>query len=95
VTRDEALEWAAAARTERAELVADLGSGRLTLSGAFDRVHHDGHVASMRVLPVLEAVPGTSKIATRRALAEMGVDERSPMIEVDAAAMVERFGSPL
>jgi hypothetical protein len=94
VTHDEALAWAAAARLERAELLDQLASGRLTLSGAFDRVHHDDHVASMRVLPVLEAVPGASKIATRRALAEMGVDERSPMVEVDAVAMVERFGVP-
>jgi len=80
---------------ERAELLEELGSGRLTLSGAFDRVHQDDHVASMRVLPVLEAVPGASKIATRRALAEMGVDERAPLVELDVAEMVERFGSPV
>jgi hypothetical protein len=95
VTHDEALAWAAAARLERGELLEALSTGRLTLSGAFDRVHHDDHVASMRVLPVLEAVPGASKIATRRALAEMGVDERAPLVELDAAAMVERFGSPV
>jgi hypothetical protein len=95
VTRDQALEWAAAARAERAQLIDELTTGRLTLSGAFDRVHQDEHVASMRVLPVLEAVPGASKVATRRALAEIGVDERAPLIELDAAAMVERFGVPV
>ncbi len=95
MTHDEALVWASEARRSRAELLDDLTSGRVTLSGAFDRAGADDHIGTMRVLSVLEAVPGASKVATRRALADLGVDERAPLASLEAAVLVERFGSPV
>lgn len=42
----------------------------------------DPALASMKVLPMLEAIPGRKKVQTRRALGDIGVDEAALWSEV-------------
>lgn len=71
--RSAVLAWAAAFRNRRMELRRALSSGQRSLvevlAGADDT--DDGAV---RVLFVLESLPGAGKVATRRHLARLGLD---------------------
>jgi len=91
-THDDALAWAAAARARREELLAGLGSGELSLGEAFDRARVDPLVGRVYLLVALEALPGAGKVATRRTLAGLGIEERTPLAEADAEAVLTAFG---
>ena len=72
--RREALLKAAAVRRDRAELRAQLKSGDLSLSDLFDRIPDDT-VGKMKVLSVLESLPGVGKVKARRAMEGIGISE--------------------
>lgn len=80
--RDAALAWAQEFRVRREALRLDLREGRLTLDDVMaDR--HEGVDGAMKVLFVLESLPGARKVGTRRRLAELGVAETAPLRSLD------------
>ena len=68
--RQAALEKAAAARRVRAELKDNLKAGSLTLGELL--AQGDGE---MKVLAVLESLPGLGKVKARRLMGEVGISE--------------------
>jgi len=73
--RQAALEKAAAARRQRAELKDKLKMGSLTLRELLDLADSDEVVAKMKVLAVLESLPGLGKVKARRLMDEVGISE--------------------
>ena len=73
--RHAALEKAARARRERAEIKDHLKSGRVTLRELLVRAESDEIVGKMKVLAVLEALPGTGKVKARRLMEHVGISE--------------------
>jgi hypothetical protein len=73
--RHAALEKAARARRERAEIKDHLKSGRVTLKELLVKAESDDIVGKMKVLAVLEALPGTGKVKARRLMEHVGISE--------------------
>ena len=59
----------------RAEVKEALREGTLDLAGVLDRAATDEHVERLKVLSVLEAVPGLGKVKSRRLMASIGIAE--------------------
>ena len=90
--RQAALQKAAAARRLRAELKEKLKMGSTSLKELFDLADKDEIVGKMKVLAVLESLPGLGKVKARRTLEEceisetrriqgLGVNQRSKLLE--------------
>jgi hypothetical protein len=90
--RAAALEKAAAARRARAELKERLKMGSVTLPELFEQAANDDTVGKMKVLAVLESLPGLGKVKARRLLEEceisetrrvqgLGVNQRKALLE--------------
>ena len=73
--RQAALEKAAAARRVRAELKEKLKMGSTTLQELFDLADKDEIVGKMKVLSVLESLPGLGKVKARRLMEECDISE--------------------
>ena len=73
--RQAALEKAAQARRARAELKEQLKMGSLSVSDLLARAGSDEIAGKMKVLAVLESLPGLGKVKARRVLDELGVSE--------------------
>ena len=73
--RQAALEKAAAARRLRAELKEKLKMGSTSLQELFDMADKDELVGKMKVLAVLESLPGLGKVKARRLLEECEISE--------------------
>ena len=73
--RQAALEKAAAARRLRAELKDKLKMGSITLKELLDQASRDEVVAKMKVVAVLESLPGLGKVKARRLMEEVGISE--------------------
>lgn len=73
--RQAALEKAAAARRLRAELKEKLKMGSLSLKELLDQAQRDEVVAKMKVVAVLESLPGLGKVKARRLMADVGISE--------------------
>lgn len=71
--RQAALEKAAEARRARAELKERLKMGSLLLSELLEQAPNDENIAKMKVLAVLESLPGVGKVRARRAMEEIGI----------------------
>jgi hypothetical protein len=71
--REQALAKAAAARRARAELKEQLKSGSLSLSGLLHRAETDEHTGGMKVLAVIESLPGVGKVKARRTMDQIGI----------------------
>ena len=72
--RKEALAKAAEARRRRAEVKAELKSGKRSLRDILE-TQNDETVGKMKVLSVLESLPGLGKVKARRLLDEVGISE--------------------
>lgn len=72
--RREALVKAAAVRRERAELRGRLKAGDISLSELLDQLDDDT-VGKMKVLAVIESLPGVGKVKARRAMEGIGISE--------------------
>jgi hypothetical protein len=70
--RRQALEKAAIARRKRAELKAELKSGRTSLAQLLGRAGDDT-VAKMKVSSVLEALPGVGKVRARKIMERLDI----------------------
>lgn len=73
--RSAALEKAALARKARAELKDHLKSGRLTLQELLSKADKDEIVGKMKVISVLESLPGLGKVKARRLMESVGISE--------------------
>lgn len=73
--RQAALEKAAAARRLRAELKEKLKMGSITLRELLAQADADETVGKMKVLAVLESLPGLGKVKARRLMDEVGIAE--------------------
>lgn len=73
--RQAALEKAAQARRVRAELKEKLKMGSLSLGELLQQAESDEVVGKMKVLAVLESLPGLGKVKARRIMDEVGISE--------------------
>ena len=73
--RQAALDKAAQVRRLRAELKEKLKMGSLTLKELLEQGQSDDVVAKMKVLSVLESLPGLGKVKARRLMDEIGISE--------------------
>jgi len=73
--RQAALEKAALARRTRAELKERLKMGSVTLGELLDQAEGDDIIAKMKVVAVLESLPGVGKVKARRTMEEIGISE--------------------
>ena len=73
--RQAALQKAAVARRLRAELKEKLKMGSISLSELLRQADVDEIVGKMKVLSVLESLPGLGKVKARRLMEEVGISE--------------------
>jgi len=73
--RKAALEKAAAARRARAEIKEKLKMGSLTLKELLAQSADDETIGKMKVVAVLESLPGVGKVKARRTMEEIGISE--------------------
>jgi hypothetical protein len=73
--RKAALEKAAAARKARAEIKERLKMGSLTLSELFELADNNETVGKIKVLALLESLPGVGKVKARRVMEDIGIAE--------------------
>jgi hypothetical protein len=73
--RQAALEKAAEARRTRAEVKAKLKAGSLGLGELFDQATRDEALAKLKVVSVLESLPGVGKVQARRIMEELDISE--------------------
>jgi len=73
--RQAALDKAAQVRRLRAELKEKLKMGSLTLKELLGQGADDEVVAKMKVVSVLESLPGLGKVKARRLMEEVGISE--------------------
>jgi hypothetical protein len=73
--RQAALDKAAAARRQRAELKEKLKMGSISLHELLDQGERDDAVAKLKVVTVLESLPGVGKVRARRIMEELDISE--------------------
>ncbi len=73
--REAALQKAAAVRKQRAELKDRLKMGSVSLKELLDQGQSDEVIGKMKVINVLESLPGLGKVKARRAMDEVGIGE--------------------
>ncbi|MDA8379633.1 MAG: integration host factor, actinobacterial type [Actinomycetota bacterium] len=73
--RQQALAKAAAARRQRAEIKEKLKMGNLSLAQLLENAENDDIVGKMKVLAVLESLPGLGKVKARRLMETIGISE--------------------
>lgn len=69
--RAAALEKAKEARAARAEVKARLKMGRLSLSDAL--ASDDANIGKLKVVSLLESLPGVGKVKARKVMEEIGI----------------------
>src|SRR5205823_14575034 len=73
--RQAALDKAADARRRRAELKERLKMGSTTLKELLDTADGDDIVGKIKVLVLLESLPGVGKVKARRTMEELNISE--------------------
>ena len=73
--RQAALAKAAEARRQRAEVKAKLKSGALSLEELFAAGERDEALSKLKVVRVLESIPGVGKVQARRIMEELEISE--------------------
>lgn len=73
--RHAALQKAAAARRQRAEVKEKLKMGSISLGELFDQADNDDVLAKFKVVNVLESLPGVGKVQARRIMTELDISE--------------------
>lgn len=94
--RRQALVKAAEARQARAELKHKLKSGDLALKELLDQAPNNDTVGKIKVLAVLESLPGVGKVKARRTMEEIGISESRRVRglgEQQRAALLKAFPS--
>ncbi len=73
--RQAALEKAAEVRRQRAEIKGRLKGGSLTLDAVLAQASTDEAIGKMRVVSVLESLPGIGKVKAKKLMASIGISE--------------------
>jgi hypothetical protein len=84
---------AAEARAARADIKARLKMGSMTLSEALDS--DDRNVAKLKVVSMLESLPGVGKVKARRVMEDIGIADNRRVQGLGAqqrAALLEQLG---
>ncbi len=91
--RAAALVKAAEARAARADIKARLKMGTLTLRDALDS--DDVNVGKIKVIAVLESLPGVGKVRARKAMDEIGIADNRRIQGLGVqqrAALIDHLG---
>jgi len=91
-----ALVKAAEARRKRAELKEKLKMGSTSLRELFTTAEQDETIGKMKVLAVLESLPGVGKVTARRRMEEIGISETRRIRGLgnqQRQALLESFGT--
>jgi len=94
--RQAALAKAAEARRVRAEIKERLKMGSITLAELLDQADTDDMVAGIKVLAVLESLPGVGKVKARRTMDEVGIADTRRLRglgDQQRKALLAAFGS--
>ena len=94
--RAAALEKAAAARRERAQVKSRLKNADGTLDEVIRQGQQDDVVGKMKVSALLESLPNVGKVRAKQIMVEIGISESRRVRGLGAhqiAALVQRFGS--
>ncbi len=86
-TYDELLSRIDDVRVHRAAFLDELSAGGVALEALFQRAGEDPVLAGMKVLPAVESLPQFGKVQTRRAFAEVGIDEADHISAVSAESI--------
>ena len=92
--RAEALEKAAQARKVRAEIKAQLKSGELSLDKVFSDAENNEALGKLKVIALLEALPGVGKVKAKQTMDEIGIAESRRIRGLgphQRSALLERF----
>lgn len=87
--RQAALEKAAKVRRVRAEVKEKLKLGSISLSELLETAEEDETVGKMKVLSVLESLPGLGKVKARRLMETVGISESRRLQGLGAKQRVE------
>ena len=93
--RAAALQKAAAARQARAEVKSRLKYSQGSLSAVIDDGQKDDVIGKLKVVALLESLPGVGKVKARAIMAEIGISESRRVRCLgphQAAALIQRFG---
>jgi signal recognition particle GTPase len=93
--REQALKKAAEARKKRAEVKAELKSGKRTLADVLKRADNDNTLGKMKVSTVLESLPGVGKVRAQKLMEEHDISATRRVRGLGSkqrAALLDRFG---
>lgn len=90
--RQAALDKAAHARRTRAEVKARLKLSRLSLKELFDQSDRDDVLAKLKLVSVLESMPGVGKVRARRIMGQLGISESRRLRGVGAKQRARLLG---
>lgn len=93
--RAAALEKAAEARRVRAEVKSRLKNSNEKLSEVIKQGEADEAIGKLKVVSLLESLPGVGKVKARAIMADVGIAESRRVRGLgphQAAALIERFG---
>ena len=93
--RAAALEKAAAARQARAEVKNRLKYSQGSLSEVIEQGRTDDTIGKLKVVALLESLPGVGKVKARAIMADIGISETRRLRGLgphQAEALIERFG---
>lgn len=96
--RAAALEKAAKARKDRAEVKNNLKRGAITLPAVLKQGQSDDTVGKMKVSALLEAMPGVGKVRARQIMERLGIAESRRVRGLGAnqrSALENEFGGEL
>ncbi|MER3396437.1 MAG: integration host factor [Acidimicrobiia bacterium] len=92
--RQEALKKAAKVRKERAEIKEKLKNGSTTLKEVLDKGEKSEVIGKMKVLSLLESLPGVGKVRARKIMQELEISETRRVKGLGARqrqGLLERF----
>ncbi|WP_100351020.1 integration host factor, actinobacterial type [Luteimicrobium subarcticum] len=93
--RAAALEKAAAARRARAEVKNRLKYSKGSLAEVIEQGQKDDVIGKLKVVALLESLPGVGKVKARAIMEEVGIAETRRVRGLgphQAKALIERFG---
>lgn len=93
--RSAALEKAAEARRARAEIKNKLKYSQGSLKEVIEQGQKDDVVGKLKVVSLLESLPGVGKVKARAIMEEIGIAETRRVRGLgphQSAALIERFG---
>lgn len=93
--RAAALEKAAVARQQRADLKKELKAGNLKVSEVIDKAKSDDIIGKLKVSALLTSLPGIGQAKAKSIMEEVGISESRRVAGLgrhQAAALIEMFG---